>query len=74
MMSSWLPVRMGRVPLSRVLADEILVEQVTFPPLMNGIQTPHGGKQIVSVGGGLTRGWKGGCCIVRYGDMALLKT
>lgn len=61
------------MPLRGVSADEILVQQVLFPPLVNGINTSHWGKEIVSVGGELTREWKGGCYIVRYRDMALLK-
>lgn len=49
------------------------VQQVMFPPLLDGIQIPHWGREIVSVGGGLKRGWMGGCYIVRRGDLALLK-
>lgn len=45
-----------------------------LPPLMDAIQISHWGKEIVSVGGELKRGWMGGCYIVRRGNMTLLKT
>jgi len=61
------------MPPRGVSAHEILVRQILFPPLINGIKTPHWGKEIVSVGGGLKKGWKEGRYILRHRDLALLK-
>lgn len=64
-----LPARQhGACATKRSVPDEILVRQVLFPPLMNGIKTPHWGKEIVSVGGGLTRGWKGDATLLGIGS------
>lgn len=47
------------VCLRGVSADEIPVQQVMFPPLLDGIQIPHWGREIVRVGGGLKGdGWE----------------
>lgn len=63
---------MGCVLLG-VLADEILVQQVMFPSLMNGIQT-HSGKRASVCRWRTRKGMAGRMLYFRHGDMALLKT